>query len=98
MFTRQNTFAPLPSLPPYHFNRPLAQREQPMSRHQHPTEYIYNLQHKAHERVPALMHRQHQRLDIVLEKNPRHSHLSWLDQLLFVRDGVLVGVDGLGRG
>lgn len=62
-----------------------------MPRDQHAAQDIHDLDGEAEEAVAALLDRQHQRLDVVLEEDAGHGAL--VDLAVLVRDGVLVRVD-----
>lgn len=86
----QNALAPSPPPSPQR-NRPLRQCEAPMPRHQHTTKDIDNLNHKAQETISALLDREQQGLDVVLEEDTGHSKLA--DDVRLLGDGILVGED-----
>lgn len=88
----QHPLALSPPPLPQHLDNPLAQPEPPVSRHQHAAHDIHDLEEEAHEAVSALLDRQHQRLDVVLEEDPRQGVL--VDRAVLVGHGVLVRGDG----
>jgi len=79
------------ALPP-HTDRPLRQREAPMARNQHSAKHIDDFDDEAQEAVAALLNRQQQGLDVVLEEDAGYSAI--VDDVRLLGHGVLVRENG----
>lgn len=88
----QHSLTLSPSSLSQHLHNPLAQRKPPVSSHQHATQDIHDLEEEAQEAISALLDRQHQRLDVVLEEDAGQRML--VDRAILIGHGVLVCGDG----